>query len=81
VKSAMEEDQGVLGLCRCKGRIFGFLEQQESPSGAQLVARRHTRDVWCSDSQKNVVFCIFVEQKPPDAGFVPPSARLLIVGR
>jgi len=36
--------------------ISGFLEQQESPSGTQLAARRHTRDAWCSDSRKTLFF-------------------------
>jgi len=29
---------------------------------------------------ENVVFRIFAEQEPPDAGFVPPGARILILG-
>jgi len=28
VKFSMEEDQGVLGLRRCKGRISGFLDNR-----------------------------------------------------
>ena len=38
------------------GRGGEFLEQQESSSGTQLAARRHTSDVWCSDSRKTLFF-------------------------
>jgi len=59
VKFAMEEDQGVLGLRRCKGRISGFLEKQEPPGGTQLAAKRHTREVCGVLFTKNTVFCTF----------------------
>jgi len=36
--------------------ISGFLELL---GGTQLAARRHTRDEWCSNSRKNIVFRIF----------------------
>jgi len=61
------------------GRMLGFLEQQESPGGTLVAARRHTKDAWCSDSQ-NAIFRIFMEHEPPGTGFIPPSARFLISG-
>ena len=47
---------------------------QEPPGGTHLVARRHTSETWCSDSQKNAIFVLFVEQESPGGSFMPPGA-------
>jgi len=80
VKSAMEEDQGVLGLRKCKERISGFLEQQEPPSGTQLAARRHTREVRGVMFTKNVVFVLFAQQEPSGGSLVLPGATSSLLG-
>ena len=54
--------------------ISGFLEQQEPPGGTHLAARRHTSDVWCSDSRKMLFFVFFAEQKLPGGSIVPSGA-------
>jgi len=81
VKSTMEEDQGVLGLRRCKGRISRFLEQQEPPSDTQLAARRHTREVCGVLFTKNVVFRTFRATGTAGRYFSPARRHILTFGR
>jgi len=52
---------GMVGLVevRTKGSVVGFLELQESPSGTQLAARRHTRDASGALIHKKCCFSYF----------------------
>jgi len=61
IESKLKEN-GMVGLVevrRHKGRAVGFLELLEPPSGTQLAAKRHTKDVCGVLFKKNVVFPTF----------------------
>jgi len=58
---------------RRNGRAAGFLKLQEPPGGTQLAVRRHTSDVWCSNSRKTLFFVFFTKQEPPSGSLVPPG--------
>jgi len=66
---------------RRKGRAAGFLKLQEPPGGTQLAAKRHTSDVWRSDSRKTLFFVFFMEQEPPGRSIILPSSTLPTSGR
>ena len=72
---------GLVEIRRRKGRVAKFLELQEPPGGTHLADRRHTSDVWHSDSRKTLFFVLFAKQEPPGGSIVPPGATFPTSGR